>query len=61
MKYTIQAVYGEKIPFTTAENLDYLLKFLKPQTLYIKFIKIFFYHLYGKQTRSKHPFEKLIK
>ena len=41
MKYTIQAVYGEKIPFTTAENLDYLLKFLKPQTLYIKFIKIF--------------------
>lgn len=42
MKYTIQAVYGEKIPSTTAENLDYLLKFLKPQTLYIKFIKIFF-------------------
>lgn len=42
MKYTVQAVYGEKIPFTTAENLDYLLKFLKPQTLHIKFIKIFF-------------------
>lgn len=61
MKYTIQAVYGEKIPSTTAENLDYLLKFLKPQTLYIKFIKIFFYYLYNKQTRSKHPFEKLIK
>lgn len=46
MKYIIQAVYGEKIPFTTAENLDYLLKFLKPQTLNSKFIKIFFYHLY---------------
>lgn len=46
MKYIIQAVYGEKIPSTTAENLDYLLKFLKPQTLYSKFIKIFFYHLY---------------